>query len=193
MLNKTFVSRDKEIWKKLYTSLVRPHLEYAASVWNPNRAKDIKLIEKVQERASRIPTELRDMNYENRLKEWNITRLKDRRVRGGEIQLYKCINELEEISRFAGPKFALNPYGESAFRECKGKNNCALVKEAFPAKIANDFCHFVNVRREFFTNSITEHWNQLPNKVVEASTLDKFKARHDEFKGDCCYSSNELR
>ena len=121
MLNKTFVSRDKEIWKKLYTSLVRPHLEYAASVWNPNRAKDIKLIEKVQERASRIPTELRDMNYENRLKEWNITRLKDKRVRGGVIQLYKCINELEEISRFAGPKFALNPYGESAFRDCKGK------------------------------------------------------------------------
>ena len=29
MLKKTFVSRDSEIWKILYVSLVRPHLKYA--------------------------------------------------------------------------------------------------------------------------------------------------------------------
>ncbi len=47
------------------------------------------------------------MDYDNRLKECNLTKLKYRKVRGGVIQLYKCINELEELSLFAGPKFVL--------------------------------------------------------------------------------------
>ena len=32
MLTKTFESRDSSLWKKLYLSLVRPHLEYAVQV-----------------------------------------------------------------------------------------------------------------------------------------------------------------
>ena len=48
MLKKTFMCRDSDLWKKLYISLVRPHLEYAVQVWNPYLAKDIELIEKVQ-------------------------------------------------------------------------------------------------------------------------------------------------
>ena len=31
MLVKTFASRDKELWKMLYISLVRPHLEFASA------------------------------------------------------------------------------------------------------------------------------------------------------------------
>ena len=34
--------------KQLYISSVRPHLEYAAAVWNPHRQKDINKLEKVQ-------------------------------------------------------------------------------------------------------------------------------------------------
>ena len=33
MLLKTFVSRESDLWKKLYISLVRPHLEYAVQAW----------------------------------------------------------------------------------------------------------------------------------------------------------------
>ena len=39
---------------KLYVTLVRPHLEYAAQVWNPHLAKDINCLEKVQKFALRI-------------------------------------------------------------------------------------------------------------------------------------------
>ena len=33
MLSRTFESREVDNWKQLYTSMVRPHLEYAIQVW----------------------------------------------------------------------------------------------------------------------------------------------------------------
>ena len=39
---------------KLYVALVRPHLEYAAQVWNPHLAKDINYLEKVQNLFERL-------------------------------------------------------------------------------------------------------------------------------------------
>ena len=33
ILKRSFVSRESKLWKNLYTSLVRPHLEYTSSVW----------------------------------------------------------------------------------------------------------------------------------------------------------------
>ena len=35
LIFRTFTFLDKEIFLNLYKSLVRPHLEYAASVWSP--------------------------------------------------------------------------------------------------------------------------------------------------------------
>ena len=61
ILRKTFISRDSQLWKNLYTSLVRPHLEHAVPVWNPYLEGDISTIENVQERAARIPTSLRGL------------------------------------------------------------------------------------------------------------------------------------
>ena len=51
MLEKTFVSRDTDIWK-LHVSLVRPHLEYAAQACCPYLVIYIKALEKVQKRVS---------------------------------------------------------------------------------------------------------------------------------------------
>jgi ribonuclease P/MRP protein subunit RPP40 len=66
MLVRTFTCRDAGLWKQLYTSLVRPHLEFASTVWNPYLSGGIKTLEKVQERATRIPKSFKDMAYEER-------------------------------------------------------------------------------------------------------------------------------
>ena len=41
MVKRTFVRKDPGLWKYLYVSIVRPHLEYAVQVWNPHLQGDI--------------------------------------------------------------------------------------------------------------------------------------------------------
>jgi len=178
MLKNTFVSRDSELWKKLYTTLVRPHLEYAAQLWSPDLDKDIERLEKVQRRASKIPKGLGNLPYEERLKIWGLTSLKKRRERGDVIQMYKHIYNLEDINWHKKPRMA--PARDTSDRACRNLNNLSIQRESFPSRNKNDFCHFVNVRHEFFTNRVSEFWNKLPNSVVNASTMNTFKARHDE-------------
>jgi hypothetical protein len=69
---------DKDIISLLYKSLVRPHLEYGAVIWNPQRQGEIDRIEKVQNRYSKI-TSLNGLSHEERNVKLNLTTLENRR------------------------------------------------------------------------------------------------------------------
>jgi hypothetical protein len=66
--------------KTLYTTFVRPHLEYAVPVWNPHLKKDILALESVQRLASKMCTKAwHGVSYEDRLDQLHLTTLESRR------------------------------------------------------------------------------------------------------------------
>ncbi|KFV88053.1 hypothetical protein N308_15421, partial [Struthio camelus australis] len=42
----------------------------------------------------------------------------------------------------------------------------------------------LNLRKNFFTVRVTEHWNRLPRGVVESPSLEIFKTRLDAILGN---------
>ena len=100
MLKRTFINWNVDTLKTLYTSFVRPHLEYASAAWSPYCKQDIKILENVQRRATKLVPSIRNLTYEQRLKSLNLTTLENRRIRGDLIQQFKFIKGYNTISWF---------------------------------------------------------------------------------------------
>ena len=65
LIFRSFTYIDKVMFLNLYKSLVRPHLEYATSVWSPMFKKDSITLENVQRRATRLVNSLSGRTYED--------------------------------------------------------------------------------------------------------------------------------
>ena len=166
MLKRTFVTRNKDIWKRLYTTYIRPHLEFAVSAWNPYIKKDIETLEKVQRRATKISPTIKNLSYENRLTALKLTTLEKRRIRGDLIQYFKIENKLDIIEWEVPPSIAPPRSGRRSQHKRELIKNCAQ-------------------RYNFFNNRIACEWNALPDNVVTATTINQFKARLDEHAQSC--------
>ena len=80
---------DKNTFCLLYKDLVRPHVEYAHSVWCPYKKCDITDIQKGQKRATKLIISLKNCSHKERLKILNLPTLKYRRLRGDMIDVFK--------------------------------------------------------------------------------------------------------
>jgi len=89
LIKRSFVYKNTDVIKKLFTALVRPHLEYANTVWHPRYNKDVEAIEKVQRRATKLLGNIKDMTYEKRLQLMNLPSLVYRWYRRDMIEVYK--------------------------------------------------------------------------------------------------------
>ena len=67
IIRRTYTYIDQNSFKLVYTSLVRPHVEYGAPIWNPVLKRDIEDLERVQRRATKQVPSLRNLSYEDRL------------------------------------------------------------------------------------------------------------------------------
>ena len=67
LIKRNFIYLTEDAFVSLYKSLVRCHLEYANSVWNPHRQGQIKDLEKVQMRATKLVMTVKHLSYKERL------------------------------------------------------------------------------------------------------------------------------
>ena len=98
MIRRNITYKEKGLIVPLYKAIVRPHLEYCIGLqaWRPYLRKDIYMIEKVQRRTTKLIPGLRDLSYEERLKECGVTTLETLRLRGeGQIEGFFFFKDFE--------------------------------------------------------------------------------------------------
>ena len=77
-IKKSFVQFDCKLLRSLYSTFIRPFLEFAVPVWSPILIGDCDVIEKVQHRATKLVSSINELSYNNRLKALNLTTLVER-------------------------------------------------------------------------------------------------------------------
>ena len=72
--------------------MVCSHLEFADSVWNPYKINQIKSLEKVQKRATKLVKSCKKLSYKEWLVHLKLPTLKFRRLRDDMIEAFKMLN-----------------------------------------------------------------------------------------------------
>ena len=58
------IYNEQHLITPMYKAIVRPHLEYCIQAWRPYCKKDVHTLERIERRATKMISELRDLNYE---------------------------------------------------------------------------------------------------------------------------------
>ena len=163
LIGRSFECKSKTVILTLYTSLVRPLLEYCVQAWCPYYQKDIDKLERVQRRVTKMIPSLRNKSYEERLEELNLFTLSQRRLRGDLIQAFKIIKGIDNMDCSKYFTLDLSNYTRG--------NGCKIIGKPFNS----------NESKNSFFHRVVEKWNALPREVIDCNTVENFKYRLDKY------------
>ena len=144
-----------------YTTLVRPKMEYSASVWDPHLKGDIDTLERVNRRAARMVFNKgwreQDVSVSALLSELGWQTLADRRENQRLTMLYKISHGLVAVP----PTRLIKPS-----RSTRGHSRKYQVISTTLDRVKNSF----------YPRTIPQ-WNRLSNDTVNAQSLELFKTK----------------
>ena len=103
------------------------------------------------------------LSYESRLLQCGLTTLETRRIRGDQIEVFKIVNDYEDVDR-------------NIFFKLKEGSRTRGHKAAF----VKEQCR-LDMRKYSFSQRVINEWNKLSNDCVNASSVNMFKNRIDRY------------
>ena len=116
---------------------------------------------------------MQNQNYESRLKLLNLPTLEYRRLRGDMIETYKLTHDMYD------------PLTTSSLLQL----NKSSSTRGHPFKLTKQTTT-TSLSAHFFTNRVTNIWNNLPAPVVTAGTLNTFKNQLDKHWKNYMFTTN---
>ncbi|KAF2363757.1 hypothetical protein FHG87_005477 [Trinorchestia longiramus] len=118
---------------------------------------------KIQRKATKMIPEFRNLSYERRLQRLELISLEQRRLRGQLIETFKYLSGFKNVAL------------EGLF---EGDGNIQTRNSGQKLLLRN---FKTSQTMNFFPVKIAPTWNQLPENIVSAGTVNTFKNRLDKF------------
>ena len=156
-LRRNIQTKSELIKTKAYNTIVRPTIEYAATVWAPGQKGLINSLEAVQRRAARYVcnNHQRTASVTDMMEKLGWDSLEERRLRMKIILLFKILHKMIAI-----PDNQLVPTTTTT----RGHN---MKLRQIPTR--TNYYKF-----SFFPSSIVA-WNKLPKDIVKLEDIDSFR------------------
>ncbi|KAJ7406943.1 hypothetical protein BTVI_64478 [Pitangus sulphuratus] len=157
-IKSSVANRLREVILPLYSTLLRPYLEYCVQLWGPQHRKDMDSLERVQRRAMKIIRGLEPLSYEDRLRKMGLFILEKRRLWGDLVAAFQYLKGAYKRAEEA-----------LIMRACSDRtrgNGFKLKEGRFR----------LDIGKKFFTVRVVRYWNSLPREIVVAPSLEVFKA-----------------
>ena len=166
LMKNCFKYLDAEMFKTLYKSLIRPHLEYASPIWSPITKCEILRIEGVQRRATKLVPELQNLPYIDRIKHLKLPTLQFRRIRQDLLLLYNYVHQ--------NVIFDTNTH-------CSTCNITNMLNPVISGTRGHPYRYSIqrhpNIRNRYYTTRVLKYWNNLSTDTVSAPNINIFKNR----------------
>ena len=158
-IKRNFKGCPQAVKETVYTSLIRPLLEYASCVWDPSGERLKHELEMVQRRAARFVLDDYDRNssVNDMLSKIGWNTLENRRK---SSRMYYMFNMYHGYCKLDVSDIILEP--------------CYVGRSDHHKKIRRLQSRLLPYHNSFFPRTIRE-WNRLPAEILETESVQEFK------------------
>ena len=160
LLRRHLYGCSQEVKSRAFTTLVRPHLEYSSTVWDPYYKEGKKALEKIQRKGARFVTG--NYSYQHSvtsmLDDLNWPPLEKRRKIKRLTTFYKICNNSSSVT--------LPDYVKPSISRTRSHDRSYIQIQT----------NYEQYKNSFIPRTIRE-WNSLPPDLVHAESVDVFTTR----------------